>query len=90
MEETYYLQMNYGLLLYLKLTTVVVVNVSEKGKNMEGIIAWSIFAGWFFNQTLSMYAAGFPYEKCDYVTLQHRLIIISSHVLIIFLIHELP
>ena len=31
------------------------INVSKKSKNMEGKIAWSIFASWFFNQTLSIY-----------------------------------
>ena len=46
---------NSGLLLYLKLATVDVGNVSKKGENMEGIIAWSIFASWFYNQTLSIY-----------------------------------
>ena len=57
--------MNYGLLLYLKLATVAVGNVGEKGKNMEGIIAWSNFASWFFNRTLSKHIQSlveFPYE----------------------------
>ena len=48
--------MTCGLLLYLKLARVVVGNVSKKGKNMEGIIVWSIFASWFFNQ-LCLYIA---------------------------------
>ena len=39
----------------LKLARVDVGNVSKKGENMEGIITWSIFASWFFNQTLSIY-----------------------------------
>ena len=46
--------MNYGLLLYLKLARVDVGNVSKKGENMEVIIAWSVFASWFFNRTLSI------------------------------------
>ena len=33
-----YFQMNYGVLLYLKLARVDVGNVSKKGKNMKGII----------------------------------------------------
>ena len=33
-----YFQMNYGLLLYLKLARVDVGNLSKKGKNMKGII----------------------------------------------------
>ena len=33
-----YFQMNYGLLLYLKLARVDVGNVSKKGENMKGII----------------------------------------------------
>ena len=33
-----YFQMNYGLLLYLKLARVDVGKVSKKGKNMKGII----------------------------------------------------
>ena len=42
--------MNFGLLLYLKLARVDVGNVSKKGENMEGIITWSIFAGWFLTK----------------------------------------
>ena len=45
-----YFQLNYGLLLYLKLPRVDVVNVSKKGENMEGIITWSIFASWFLTE----------------------------------------
>ena len=37
------------------LIRVDVGNVSKKDKNMKGIITWSIFTKWFFNQTLSMY-----------------------------------
>ena len=33
-------------------------NVSKKGENMEGIITWSMFTSWFFNQTLSIYIGG--------------------------------
>ena len=40
----------------LKLTRVDVGNVSKKGKNMKGIITWSIFTRWFFNQILSIYS----------------------------------
>ena len=50
-----YFQMNYGLLLYLKLARVDVGNVSKKGENMEGIITLNIFTSWFFNRTLSIY-----------------------------------
>ena len=35
-------------------------NGSKKGKNMGGIIAWSIFASWFFNPTLSIYVRYLP------------------------------
>ena len=30
-------------------------NISKKGKNVKGIITWSIFTRWFFNRTLSIY-----------------------------------
>ena len=49
-----YFKMNYGLLLYLKLARIDVGDESKKGENLEGIIAWSIFASWFFNWTLSI------------------------------------
>ena len=58
MVNTVYFQMTFGLLLYLKLARVVVGNVSKNGKNMEGIFVLSIFASWFFNQTLSIYLSG--------------------------------
>ena len=45
-----YFQMNYGLLLYLKLARVDVGNVSKKGENMEGIITWSIFTSLFLTK----------------------------------------
>ena len=44
-----YLWMNFGLLLYLKLTRVDVGNTVKKVKNVEGIITWSIFASWFLS-----------------------------------------
>ena len=34
---------------------VDVGNLSKKSENMEGIITWNIFTGWFFNRTLSIY-----------------------------------
>ena len=48
--------MNYGLLLYLKLARVDVGNVSKKGKNMKGIITWSVFARCFLTP-LCLYMA---------------------------------
>ena len=45
-----YFQMNYGLLLYLKLARFDVGNVSKKGKNVKGIITWSVFARWFLTE----------------------------------------
>ena len=45
-----YFQLNYGLLLYLKLTRVDVGNVSKKGKNI------SVFARWFLTK-LCLYIA---------------------------------
>ena len=42
--------MNYGLLLYLKLARVDVGNVRKAGKNMKGIITWSVFAKWFLTE----------------------------------------
>ena len=50
MQFLVYFQMNYGLLLYLKLARVDVGNVSKKSESMEGIIAWSIFASWILTE----------------------------------------
>ena len=50
-----YFQMNYGLLLYLKLARVDVGSVSKKGENMEGIIYLKYFYWLVFNRTLSIY-----------------------------------
>ena len=48
-----YFQVNYeNFCSIFKLTRVEVGNISKKGKNMKGIIAWSIFTKWFFNWTL--------------------------------------
>ena len=49
-----YFQVNYGLLLYLKLARVDVGNVSKKGKNMKGIITWC-FCYVVLKRTLSIY-----------------------------------
>ena len=34
----------------IKLAKVDVGNVSKKGKNMKGIITWSVFARWFLTE----------------------------------------
>ena len=49
--------MNYGLLLYFKVTQGWCGQRSKKGENMEGIITWCIFASWVFIRTLSIYVA---------------------------------
>ena len=50
MQFLVYFQMNYVLLLYLKLARVDVGNLSKQVENMEGIITWSIFASWFLTE----------------------------------------
>ena len=52
--------MNYRLLLYLKLARVDVDKVSKKGKNMKGIITWSVFARWFLTELCLCITLNFP------------------------------
>ena len=42
MQFLVYFQMNFRLLLYLKLARVDVGSMSKKGENMEGILTFSI------------------------------------------------
>ena len=54
--------MNYGLLLYLKPARVDVGNIRKKGKNIKGIITWSVFARVFFTE-LCLYMSPISHMK---------------------------
>ena len=61
-------------MLYLKLARVDVGNVSKKGKNMKGIITWSVFGWWFLT------------ELCLYMSLQ----LVEMHTIWFLVLEKSP